>query len=85
MSKKKEKEKWFIPFVNLVIHAVLGLAYFMAFMVPAVIIYKANEWLAEFGVKGFTMALLYGAESILMLFDFYMICRYIYQNVKKEH
>ena len=83
MSKKKEK--WYIVLGRLVVHTIVGLAYFSAMVVPAVVIYKTNEWLAGFGVTGFTMTMLYGAEAIFLLLDFYAICRYIYRRIQEDH
>jgi hypothetical protein len=85
MSKKKEKEKWYFVLGRLVVHTLVGLAYFAAMAVPAIIIYKTNELLARFGVTGFTMTMLYGAEAVFLLFDFYAICRYIYRSIREDH
>lgn len=80
MSKKKDP--WYYIIFELATHVIVGLAWFVAVMLPAVIIYKTNEWLAVFGVHGFTMWVLYVLESILLLFDFYCVCRYIYRKTK---
>lgn len=82
---KKEKEKWYVVLGNLVVHTVLGLAYFAAMSVPAALVYKFNHWLTEIGVEGFTMMMLHAAEAVFLLFDFYAICRYIYNSVKEDH
>ena len=83
MSKKKVK--WYMLLWGLIVHTVTGLAYFAAMAVPAVIICKVNKWLTVNGVEGFTMTMLYGAESLFLVFDFYAICRYIYRSVREDH
>lgn len=83
MSKKKDT--WYVVMGKLVVHTILGLAYFAAMAVPAVLIYKFNEWLAVVGVKGFTLTMLYGAEAAFLLFDFFCICRYIYISLREDH
>lgn len=70
---------------TLVVHTLVGLAYFAAMAVPAVIIYKTKEWLERFGVTGFTMTMLHAAEAVFLLFDFYAICRYAYSSSKEGH
>ena len=82
---KKKKEKWYMVLGKLVAHTIVGLAYFAAMAIPALIIYKFNKWLAMNGVEGFTMTMLYGAEAVFLLFDFYAICRYIYHSVRENH
>lgn len=83
MSKKKVK--WYMVLGKLVVHTVLGLSYFAAMAVPGVVIFKINKWLVEIGIDGFTMSMLYAAEVLFLLFDFYAICRYIYNSIKEEH
>jgi Mg/Co/Ni transporter MgtE len=83
MSNKNEK--WYVVLGELIVHTIIGLAYFAAMAVPAVIIYKVNKWLTAIGVEGFTMTMLYVAEATFLLFDFYAICRYIYLSVRKNH
>lgn len=80
MSNKKEP--WYFIIFELATHIIVGLCCFLAVMVPAVIIYKLNEWLSAIGVKGITMAVLYSLETVLLLFDFYSVCRYICRKIK---
>ena len=82
---KKKKERWYVVLGELIVHTIVGLAYFSAMAVPAIIIYKFNEWLTSLGVAGFTMTMLYGAEAVFLLFDFYAICRYIYNSIREDH
>lgn len=84
MKKKKEK-KWYLVLVERLVHMIVGLTYFAALAIPAVLIYAFNKWLASVGVVGLTMTVLYVAEAILLLFDFYAICRYIYLSVREDH
>ena len=79
---KQKKEPWYFIIFELVTHLIVGLVCFLAVMVPAVIIYKVNEWLSTHGIKGVTMTVLYSLETVLLLFDFYSICRYIYRKTK---
>jgi hypothetical protein len=83
MSKKKEM--WYVVLGELIVHTIVGLAYFAAMAVPAVLIYMFNKWLTDIGVEGFTMTMLYVAEATFLLFDFYAICRYIYLSVRENH
>jgi hypothetical protein len=83
MSKKKVK--WYMLLWELLVHIVTSLAHFVALAAPAFIIYKVNKWLAADGVEGFTMTILHGAEVLFLMFDFYAICRYIYQCVREDH
>jgi hypothetical protein len=78
----KEKDPWYFIIFELATHFIVGIALFLAVMLPAVIIYKTNEWLVAFGIKGITMWVLYTLETILLLFDFYSACRYIYRKTK---
>lgn len=82
---KKKKEKWYVVLGELVVHTIVGLAYFAAMAVPAVLIYAFNKWLASVGVEGLTMTMLYVAEAVFLMFDFYAICRYIYLSVREDH
>lgn len=79
---KQKKEPWYFIIFELATHLIVGLVCFLAVMVPAVIIFKVNEWLSTHGIKGITMTVLYSLETVLLLFDFYSICRYIYRKTK---
>lgn len=79
---KQKKEVWYYIIFELATHLIVGLACFLAVMLPAVIIYKVNEWLSIHGIKGITMTVLYCLETVLLLFDFCSVCRYIYCKTK---
>lgn len=83
MSRKKIK--WYQVLWELLVHTITGLAYFCAMAGAAFIIIKVNEWLMAHGVDGFTMTMLHVAEVLFVLFDFYAVCRYIYQRVREDH
>lgn len=82
MSRKKV---WYKVLWELLVHTITGLAYFCAMAGAAFFIIKVNEWLTAHGVDGFTMTMLHVAEVLFVLFDFYAICRYIYQRVREDH
>jgi hypothetical protein len=85
MTNRKERDNWYHVVSALIIHTVIGLAYFAAMAIPAVIIYKINELLDRYGVTGFTMTMLHAAEAVLLVFDFYAVCRYAYSSIKEGH
>lgn len=84
MNNKNNNGKWYDVIIDLVIHCIVGLAHFLAMALPAVLIYWFNKWLATIGVAGMTMFMLYGLETLLLLFDFYAVCRYIYHSTKDD-
>lgn len=81
MKKKKEKEKWYRVVAERVVHAIVGVVSFFCVAAPAVLLYKAMEYIEHLGVHGFHLFMLQALDYVLLAFDLYVIVRYIARKV----
>jgi hypothetical protein len=78
-----QNEKWYDEIGKSAVHAVVGLAMFLCFAIPSVIVYGFVHFVEAHGVGGFTLFMLHIMETFFMLFDFYVTCRYIVRKLRK--
>jgi hypothetical protein len=81
MKKKKEKEKWTRVVGERIVHAIVGVVSFFCVAAPAVLLYKAMEYIEHIGVHGFHLFMLQALDAALLAFDLYVILRYIARKV----
>jgi len=81
MKKKKHKEKWYRVVGERIVHAIVGVVSFFCVAAPAVLLYKAMEYIEHIGVHGFHLFMLQALDGVLLAFDLYVILRYIVRKV----
>lgn len=81
MTDKKPSENWIIVVADRLTHLVVGMVSFGAIVLSIIIIHAMYKYVESLHVDEFTLFVLSILEDVFVLFDMYIILRYICRKV----
>lgn len=78
---EKEKEKWLLVVFERITHLIVGLVSFATLAASVVIAFEINKYVESLRVDEFTMFVLHVIEGAYLLFDAFVILRYIGRKI----
>jgi hypothetical protein len=78
---EKKKEKWLLVVFERITHLIVGLVSFATLAASVVIAFEINKYVESLRVDEFTMFVLHVIEGAYLLFDAFVILRYIARKI----